>query len=157
MTLIECPGLPEESYKSCRRLSFWTSPQILQKMMKVRGRTHLGTCKQTLSKHKAQEQQPPRKRFLTKTKYDSSQSSNNMFASSHTENSPETGPDWGSDDTALEIQLARTLSRKPADTCMLLSPVRPEKGARKFLNVECPWKRENSLIQLNRRRSRIMK
>ena len=27
-----------------------------------------------------------------------------MFASSHMENSPETGPDWNSDDTALEIQ-----------------------------------------------------
>ena len=52
----------------------------------------------------AQEQQPSRKRLLTKTKYDSSQSSNNMFASSHMENSPETGPDWSSDETALEIQ-----------------------------------------------------
>ena len=31
---------------------FWTSPQILQKMMKIRGRTHLETRKQTLSKHK---------------------------------------------------------------------------------------------------------
>ena len=39
----------------------------------------------------AQEQQPPRKRLLTKTKFESSQSSsNNMFASSHTENPPET-------------------------------------------------------------------
>ena len=52
----------------------------------------------------AQKQQPPRKRLLTKTKYDSSQSSNNMFASSHPENSTETGPDRSSDDTALEIQ-----------------------------------------------------
>ena len=53
----------------------------------------------------AQEQQPPRKRLLTKTKFESSQSSsNNMFASSHMENPPETGPDWGSDDTAMEVQ-----------------------------------------------------
>ena len=36
-------------------------------------------------------------------------------------------------------------------TCMLLSPVRPDKGTRKFLNVKCPWERENNLIQQNRK------
>ena len=48
MTLNQCPGLLGESCKSCRRVSFWTSPQIFQKMMRFRGKTHLGTYKQTL-------------------------------------------------------------------------------------------------------------
>ena len=52
----------------------------------------------------AQEQQHSRKRLLTRTSDGNSQSSDTMFASSHTEIFPDTETDWSSDDTALEIQ-----------------------------------------------------
>ena len=52
----------------------------------------------------AQEQQHSRKRLLIKTRAGNSQSSNTMFASSHTEILSDTETDWSSDDTALEIQ-----------------------------------------------------
>ena len=52
----------------------------------------------------AQEQQHSRNRLLTKTSDGNSQSSDTMFASSHTEIFPDTETDWSSDDTALEIQ-----------------------------------------------------
>ena len=52
----------------------------------------------------SQEQQHSRKRLLTKTSDGNSQSSDTMFASSHTEIFPDTETDWSPDDTALEVQ-----------------------------------------------------
>ena len=137
---------------------FWTSPHVLQKMMKIRGRTHLGTCKQTLSKHKHKNSSLQGNDFSQKQSTSAAKAATTCLQV-HTWRTHQKQDRTGAQTNqlwkfSLRWKLARMLSRKPVETCWLLSPVRPEKGARMFLNVKCPSKRENSLIQPNRRRSR---
>ena len=61
----------------------------------------------------AQEQQPPRKRLLTKKQSTTTaKAATTCLRSSHMENSSETGPDWSSDDTALETQFEMETGRE---------------------------------------------
>ena len=103
----------------------------------------------------AQDQQT-RKRLLTKTKPENSQISHRMFASSNTETPPETEPDWSLGDTALEVHFEmKTGHHAFQKTCRdmyVFVTSAAEKVARKCVNVRCPWKKENSSIQPNRRR-----
>ena len=103
MSLTQFHAQPEESYSRWRIVNTWTSLPIFQKAKKIRGRTHLGMCRPTFltSQHNNS----------SKHGSDSSQKSNQepattataCFASSNTETSQETEPDWTSSDTALEV------------------------------------------------------
>ena len=65
----QCHGQLEESCKSCRGTSTWTSQPIFQKVKKIRGRTHFGMCSvQTDILDEPVPQQHQTKRLLTKTK-----------------------------------------------------------------------------------------
>ena len=121
MALIQCPGLHEESYKSCRRVIFWTSPQILQKMMKTRGRTRRETCKQTLSKQKYRNISHQGKDFSQKQSTTAAKAA--TCSQVHTRRTHQKQDRTGAQMTqhwkfSLRWRLVRTLSRKPAVTCM---------------------------------------
>ena len=104
----------------------------------------------------AQEQQPPGNDFSQKQSSKGAKAAATTCLPVHTwrihqkqdRTGAQTTQRWKS---SLRWSLARTLFRKPAETCMPLSPVRPEKVVRKFFNVKCPWTRENSLIQRNQK------
>ena len=120
MTLTQCPGLLEESHKSCRRGSFWTSPHVLQKMMKIRGRTHLGTCKQTLSKHKHKNSSLQGNDFSQKQSTTAAKAATTCLQV-HTWRTHQKQDRTGAQTNqlwkfSLRWKLARTLSRKPVET-----------------------------------------
>ena len=105
---------------------------IFQKVKNTRGHTHLGMCRPTFLTRTTSTETIPHVNATQNT----SQSSNSMFTSSNTEAPQETDPNWSSGDTApenhVEMKTGKHASRKPAETCMRLSPVRPENCARRF-------------------------
>ena len=76
---------------------------MFQKILKIRGRTHLGMCRQFPPTGQHKNSSIHENDFSQKQKSRSSQSIDNMFASSSTETPPDTEPDWSSGDTALEL------------------------------------------------------
>ena len=141
----------EEAYQTdCISEMPWTARRELRKLQKGQfsdisdtpeddedtWKNTLGTCKQTLLKHKH------RNDSLQGNDFSQKQSSTAVKAATtclrvHTwrihqkqdRTGAQTTQRWKS---SLRWRLARTLFRKPEGTCMLLSPVRPEKVARKF-------------------------
>ena len=87
---------------TARGASTWTSQQTFRKAKRFRGQTHLETCRQTSLTHKHMISRNHGNGSLHRHSA-TSQSSNNMLASSSTEAPHATEPDWSSCDTALEI------------------------------------------------------
>ena len=84
--------------------SFWTSPHVLQKMMKIRGRTHLGTCKQTLSKHKHKNSSLQGNDFSQKQSTTAAKAATTCLQVHTWRTHQKQDRTGASDETALEIQ-----------------------------------------------------